>query len=942
MAARLLERDAQLAAIESAIAAATREAGEVVVVEGDPGSGKTSLLDEAHGLGNASGAGVLRAEAAELEHEYPFGVARQLIEPQLRALSPTERERVLAGAASLAAPLFNSPDLAAYAPALLDPTYATMHGLYWLLANLAESRPLLLLVDDAEWGDPPSLRFIAFLARRVHELPLSLVVAARKVTPETGEPAFLQLMTHGRVDLHRLEPLSASAAGELISRELKIQPQEEFVRAAHEATGGNPFYLRELIREMDRRQVEPKMGGIDRIRALDYDAVSRALLVRLRAASPEVLKVAEAAAVLGDDAEPRLVAELAGVPSTDIAALADEVRRLAVLAPGPRVSFLHPIIRRAVYVAIDDHRRPGLHARAAAMLESVGSPLERVAAQLLQVPPAGNGHTVDVLRGAAANASEQGAFEVAVSQLRRALDEPPEEPVRPRLLVELARAEMLAQDAACVQHLTEASLVATDPQDRFDATLTLGQVLLLDRPEEALGVFERAIEDLTEASPTLALRLKVELAVASNRHPAFGSQVADHLVDAARAGDEGKLDEGDWRRLMAALAIDAIKSNDRVEIALERARAASAGGRFVVQEPPGSLAPWLAAMALMFAEAVDEARRDLDARWEQGLASGSIMECSTAAMMRSVLNYLEARLPEGEADARSALEMAASIGFESGVLIARSVLALVLVEQGDLATARQVLSSCSSGDLEAPNADFGFFARGRLALDAGEWREAADSFIATGVSVRVDGLAYPGLLPWRSSAAVALRHLGELDRARELASEEVRLARAYGGAGALGIALRALGLIHEDEADLDVLEEAVEALGRSPLRLEHARALVEVGAALRRANRRSEARERLAAGYEIAEAAGARVLAQRAATELAALGARPRHLAESGAAALTASERRIVDMAAAGSTNPEIAQALFVSRKTVETHLSSAYRKLGISSRTELAEALSA
>jgi DNA-binding CsgD family transcriptional regulator len=198
----------------------------------------------------------------------------------------------------------------------------------------------------------------------------------------------------------------------------------------------------------------------------------------------------------------------------------------------------------------------------------------------------------------------------------------------------------------------------------------------------------------------------------------------------------------------------------------------------------------------------------------------------------------------------------------------------------------------------------------------------------------------PAFLAWRSQAALALLRLGEQDEARRLAGEELELSRIWGAPRALGAALRAAGLVEGGERGLALLQEAVGVLTDSPAKLEHAKARTELGAALRRANHRSEAREQLRRAVELATICGATPLAERAETELRATGARPRRIALSGIEALTPSERRVAQRAVEGATNREIAQTLFVTPKTVEVHLSSVYRKLGISSRSQLPAAL--
>jgi DNA-binding CsgD family transcriptional regulator len=203
------------------------------------------------------------------------------------------------------------------------------------------------------------------------------------------------------------------------------------------------------------------------------------------------------------------------------------------------------------------------------------------------------------------------------------------------------------------------------------------------------------------------------------------------------------------------------------------------------------------------------------------------------------------------------------------------------------------------------------------------------------------GARNPAYSAWRSLAAVSKLRLGDDREAHRLATEELELAERVGAGRAIGIALRARGLAAGGTDGLADLERAVDELSQSGAYLEHARALADLGGALRRGNRRSDAREPLQTSIEMARACGAIPLAELAHQELRATGARPRRLEFSGVEALTARERQIAELAAHGRSNPEIAQSLFVTRRTVETHLTSVYRKLDIESREELAEALS-
>jgi DNA-binding CsgD family transcriptional regulator len=232
------------------------------------------------------------------------------------------------------------------------------------------------------------------------------------------------------------------------------------------------------------------------------------------------------------------------------------------------------------------------------------------------------------------------------------------------------------------------------------------------------------------------------------------------------------------------------------------------------------------------------------------------------------------------------------------------------------------------------------FARARLRVEQGRVADALEDFRAVGVFLTRVGITCPSYVPWRSEAALAQLAFGDPKQARRLAVEELELARGFGAPRVLGVAKRAAGLAAGGQQGELLLHEAVEAFERGDARLERARALADLGAMLRRRNRRTQARELLRDALDGAQRLGAARLAQRAETELRATGARPRRIVLSGLDSLTASERRIAELASQELTNREIAQQLFITDRTVEGHLTSVFRKLRLDSRTELSAAL--
>jgi DNA-binding CsgD family transcriptional regulator len=322
---------------------------------------------------------------------------------------------------------------------------------------------------------------------------------------------------------------------------------------------------------------------------------------------------------------------------------------------------------------------------------------------------------------------------------------------------------------------------------------------------------------------------------------------------------------------------------------------------------------------------------------------GSILALAVTKTFRAQTFVYRGDLTEAEAEGREALAAGEAWGTSarSSALLA-AFLAEALMEQGKLDDAAAALARAGIPESLPDDVRLHFFpdVRARLRMLNGDLAGGLEEILDAGRRFESVGGRNPAFMAWRSHAALALLRLGDRDEAARLAGEELELARTWGAARALGAALRAAGLVEGGEQGLALLREAVEVLTGSPAKLEQAKARTELGAALRRANRRSEAREQLRHALELATMCGAASLAARAERELLATGARPRRIALSGVASLTRSELRVAEMAAEGPTNREIAQALFVTQRTVEVHLTSIYRKLAIGSRTQLATAL--
>jgi DNA-binding CsgD family transcriptional regulator len=381
--------------------------------------------------------------------------------------------------------------------------------------------------------------------------------------------------------------------------------------------------------------------------------------------------------------------------------------------------------------------------------------------------------------------------------------------------------------------------------------------------------------------------------------------------------------------LLANAALDAL--TDDASRAVELAEQALAGTLAENVPDPAVLLP--TTMVLVATERLEPMLAACDTTIASARRRGSVYDFASASVLRAQVRYLQGALRDAEADARLADELTAEHQVTFARRYTQAWLVLTLVERGRLAEADDSLEKSGV----APSLAYLLDARGRLRLAQGRAAEALVDFRACGQRLERRGLGHPGLMPWRANAALALHQLGQLDEARRLVDDAVATARRYSAPRALGVALRARGLV---SGSVDALREAVSVLEPTSARLEHARATVDLGAALRRANHRGVARDTLALGRELAHRCGAEALVERAREELAASGARPRRVALTGTDALTPSERRVAEMVASGMSNRDVAQALFVTSKTVETHLGSVYRKLGVTSRADLARAL--
>jgi DNA-binding CsgD family transcriptional regulator len=911
----LLERNANLDTLDQLLAAAGGGVGALAVVEGPPGIGKTALLRETRRRAGSLGFQVVRAKAGVLERDYPFGVARQLL-------------------SSVGVAWISSSDVPALG-SVTEVSFQVLDDCFQSLATMARAKPVLTVVDDAQWADSQSLRLIGYLAARLDALPVLVVLGLRPA--EAGEQSALLATVTSGATVIRPGPLSERAVATLVRNALHSEPEPRFVAACTRLTGGNPFLVGELLTTLADQNVLPSAENAERVRAINPESVARAVLVRLAQLVPEARRLAGALAVLGGAARVDLAAALAELGPDETLAAIGALRHASILGSGPRLEFLHPLLHGAVYAHLTPAERERGHLSAARILaEASGSPTE-LAPHLLAVRPAGDPWVAARLLGAGRRALAEGACDSAADYLRRCLAEPPATEDRAEVLVSLAEAEAALGDAQALAHLVQALELIPRPVSRAQVAQRLGRLLFLRGDFPLAGhVAQLALDDLADREPALRQALLADYLTAASCCPELrrgDDRGAMELLDEARAGRlpaEPRLSA----QLVAALALSGAapeQVGQLATLAMESIPAEDATSDMLA-------AGWVSG-ALVIVGHYDLAEVVAERAFSRAQRSGSVVARAISELSVAYVRWHQGLLGKAAAHGWRALE-ASPPGWDLLVGLAAPVVAMSEVARGELARARAALRMGAHLVAHRPEWAYLLWAEGCLAMAEGAPEKALSCLQAAGELDQRHGLGHPGALPWRPLAALAAAKCGRSDEAREMAEEALSQARTVGTARPLGLALTAAGQVVGGPEGVELLEEAVELLGSSPARLELAEALVALGTSLRQAGSRRAARTRLQEGLAVARDCGATPLALRAHEQLLVAGARPRKMVRGGAEALTAMERRVASLAAGGATNVEIAQNLVIGRRTVEAHLARVYAKLGVRSRRQLGPAL--
>lgn len=931
------ERERELALLSTVVDSGRDGRGAVAIVSGEAGIGKTSLLEATAADAVDGGARVLRARGSALEREFGFGVVRQLFERALVQATEEERAVLLAGAAAPAGAAVGVSDTADAAGG--EAAFAVHHGLYWLACNLADVAPLVLIIDDAQWSDGASLRWLTYLAARLDGVPIAVLVAWRTGEPGTPDELVEMLRVQSGAATVSPRPLSAPATAAMVRAALGDTTDLGYCTACHEATGGNPFFVTALLDALKGGVIDQTVEATRRVQEIGPAAVRQSVLLRLSRLGGAAVALARAVSILDTDAAPTFAYALAGLGPVGGVEAAASLEAAHILHTGHLLRFAHPILRAAVYEDLAPATRSVEHRRTAQVLIEHGGDADRAAVHLLATQPAGDPQVVEWLQQAAERALARGVPETALAMVERALTEGARQDLRPMLLLAAGRASQTMARPGAKRYLIEAHGEAKEPLLRGEAAVELARAIWHGRPGDAVAVLGQALAELPPEARDVADRVRLELLMIETTTETRPSTDVEHDLVAFHRGSE----PGSPPRIGSACVLiwhyelwNSHPQGDAVaELAHELWDIQPAIDNYGADFAPFAFA----ATVLADLDHLDTANAMFDLMLAAAARTGSAFAFNLAATCRASHTAHRGEFADAEAEARATLDVVTATGSWSGQRGALYPLVWALTGQGAYAEAEATLAAhgleTDAGRSLGVDTNL-LLARSMLRLHEGRYNDAAAD-----IARALDQRQWPNPLSrinvW---APRVLAAAGEQERAHEIGAQAVAAARAGGFRGQLGIALHSTGLAHRGEHAIELLREAADMLAHTPWRWEQAEALVDLGAVLRRANQRSEARQPLREGLDLAARIGAVALAERAREELSATGARPRNAATTGVGSLTASERRVATLAVDGFSISEMAQRLFVTRKTVESHLYAAYRKLDVSTREGLTAAL--
>lgn len=939
----LVEREAELKALDNLILASRTGAGQVALVSGLVATGKTALLQALGERVADRGSACVTAAGSRQERCLPGGVLGQVLRSRALPAAVTRR----------GAELFDDPAFLAAlgesGPEVGGTAARAFEELCSLLVDAAEQQPLVICVDDVHYSDAPSLNFLLFLVRRLKSTRICLVLS------ECSDPAYVNPVLHAGLLRQpgsyylELAPLSPAGVAELLAECLGEPVPDPVAQACHRVSAGIPLLVRALADDYraaaaaPRRTPQLAFGG----------AFSRAIVAMLYNCEPMVLRAAWAAAVLGDAAAPGLLAGLLDIAG-EATAQSVSVLSSSGLLDGGR--FRDDAVRAAVLRSMPAADRETMERRAAEVLHDHGAAADVVAPHIVAAGQLDAPWAAALLQEAAEQALAEDRTAVAISYLRRADDLGADPANRAATRFMLAQARWREDPVGGARYLPELVAAAVEGTlGRGMAPALVPHLLWQGRPGDAADVLA-ALDRRGDGAPLpgpggpiVPGRKLAELRAGKHKRAelragklwlalAYPGLAADArpgaLTDPASPPPAPRLaaSVGSARppQIMQGAALLAAALTGKLEEGgLLAAEQILQGTRLDDSTLPAVVA---AIAALLCADHPDRAavwaKALLDDATARGVPTWQAVLRATCAMVEIRLG----NLPAAQAHAEQALSILSPQGW--GVPIGAPIAALLL------ATTAAGKAEQAAACLRMPVPDEMFQtpcglmylgARGRYYLSAGRPHAALADFQSCGDRMAAWGIDQPATLPWRSEAAQAYLRMGKDDEARGLVSRQLEMLPP-GDRRMRGISLRVLAMTRPLRQRPALLHEAVDLLRDSADRLELARAYADLSQAHWRLGEHSRARRTAWRAHSLAEQCGAEPLKQAVQPQYGTAGTG----ASTGLDDLSAAEHRVAVLAANGYTNRQIASRLHVTVSTVEQHLTQVYKKLRVRRRADL------
>jgi DNA-binding SARP family transcriptional activator/DNA-binding NarL/FixJ family response regulator len=929
-AGALVERSREVQLIDKAFSRAeTERSGSLLIFEGPAGIGKTSLMNHALVFAQRDGFTVASACGIDLEQEYAWGYVRRLFERH-----PHVVEAAKGGALALDL-------LTGWEQPVVDAPlgeFPLIHSLFWLVSDMAAQSPLLIIADDLHWADISSARFLAYLAARLEGLPVVLLIALRPGFDRVEHiVSAMAKVTHWRPDtlvpLNTLAPLTTEGATQLLADVLMVEPDGDLVARCMELTGGNPFLLLEMGRQIAASHDADAVGDVLRRVA---PSITRFVGLQLGQLPLASRAIAQTLAVLGDGATADVLSEVGEVP---LRTVLDGLTRLRVsglvgsAGVPERFTFSHPLIQAAIYNEMGAGNRAELHLRASHAARRRLDVI-RAAIHLLRVPPGLGGlESAAILVQAAESCLARGAVDNAVAYLRRYLEEDIGDQ-RLSALTRLGMTEILVDTRQAAEHLSTALKLETDAERRAEIALALaGALFFAGMDQDAVNVCQSALREPSAISVSTRRQLQASLVNLSKTTRAGLTLISDVEAIAEQPPDNST----GGLMLDAALSMHEAYLNRR-DATRERALRAIAGD--VLVGHPMAEGPLSSAWHAL--EMCDEPLLlpSIDAAIDCARSAGSLRAFGSAALYRTAVLLARGHLIEAASDAKACWEVFETSSIDAGLPFVGEYLMRTLVATGQLAEAESVLAdviaACPQGIRRF------MYAEGEMEvlIALGQTEPALRRAMETRDECLETGAGNIMFCDWRTQMVRCLTSLGRAEEAREIAHELREVADTWGTPRAVGRSFRVAALAESGSRRISMLEASVHVLEESEARLELATSRHLLGKALLQQDRLADARAQLRQASDLANVCGAVVLQRDAAAVLRLLGTDSGQSVLPGPMSLTPNEVRVADLAIQGLSNREIAERLYTTVTTVEQQVSTTFRKLGINQRSDLARAL--